>query len=70
MKLSPRDALKDKHPACRKFFELAFIPLAQDLSDTEFHPVMFESLNSDCIRLNSDALSFGAAGCSVAVALH
>ena len=50
MKLSVREALKDKHPESFKFPKSADLPMMQDLSYTAFHPNIFDSLESDCVR--------------------
>ena len=50
MKLSVRETLKDKHPAFHKFSKSAVLVLKQGLSYTAFHPIIFVSLNSDCLR--------------------
>ena len=69
VKLFVCEALKDKHPASRKFSKSAVSPMTQELSDTAFHPFFFDSADFDCVRqcvLNT----FGSAGPSGADALH
>ena len=69
MKLSVCKAMKIKHPASLKLSKSAVLTMTRDLSETAFHPNIFGSLDSNCVRwcaLNT----FGSAGSSGADAFY